>query len=126
MAHQDRIKHARELIKEFVHAEMSDEIKRLTSYALADLHFGPDHNGLDEDPGFSFERATIAISQWCSDNLPSELWVDLDCDDVLTRAPEGYEGDDGEWVEPFTEETVYFDRTAIRAATFGALAQYVS
>ncbi len=116
---------AEKLIKDHVREHMPDEIKHLAAHAYADLHFGPDHNGLDPDAPFpGFESACNTIKAWLDDNAPHEVWVDLGCDDVSVNAPEGEEID-GEWQEPYTEETFYFDRRGILRATFGDLAEYL-
>jgi hypothetical protein len=100
-------------------------VKRLAAYASADLHFGPVHNGLDPDAPFpGFESATGTIGTWMRDNMPRELWVDLDCDMVWDREPEGYyEGD--EWISPDTEHVYSVDYKEIKRAVFGDLAEYV-
>jgi hypothetical protein len=117
---------AKELVKARVRKDMPDEIKTLVDYARADLNFGPAHAypTLEEDPGFSFEGATTKIATWLRDNAPSEVWVDMDCEMVGDREPEGYyDGDD--WIEPCTEDTHYFDRADILRAAFGELAEYL-
>lgn len=123
---QDKIK---ALVSAHVRADMPDEIKSLVRLALADLHFGPAHAypaiddaEIEAFPGF--ESATLKISAWARDNMPSELWVDLDCEEVLTSAPQGEEVD-GEWVEPYTAETCQLERADIKRAVFGELAEYV-
>jgi hypothetical protein len=75
------------------------------------------------------------------DTLPSEVWVDIDCDAVMEREPEGCwtpaediglePNDDGEvpgyetdgnghvWEEPYMEFTYHCDASDIVAALFG-------
>lgn len=121
---KDWYKHAQELVSAHVRANMPEEIKRLAAYARADLNFGPAHAGLDEEDRPGFETATTQVAEWLRDNMPSEVWVDVGCDYVATSAPEGEEVD-GEWQEPFTEETYHFERADILRAAFGELAEYV-
>ena len=116
----------RKLVGDHVRKDMPDEIKRLAAYARADLHFGPEHNGLDPDAPFpGFESATVTIGTWARDNMPRELWVDVDCEEVLTSEPEGYYDGD-EWIAPDTEHIYRMDSRDIKRAVFGsALAEYV-
>ncbi len=121
----DKRRRAEKLIQEHVREHMPDEIKHIADHARADLNFGPGHNGLDPDAPFpGFETACNTIKAWLDDNAPSEVWVDLDCGSVATSAPEGEEVG-GEWQEPYTEETHYFDRPGILRATFGELGEYL-
>lgn len=117
---------AKELLKAHVRKDMPDEIKRAVDYARADLNFGPAHAypTLEDDPGFSFEGATTKIAAWLDDHAPSEVWVDMDCEMVCDKAPEGYYDGD-EWIEPHTEDVHYFDRASIKRAVFGELAEYL-
>lgn len=122
---KDWYKHAQELVSAYVRKDMPEDIKRLVAYARADLNFGPEHNGLDPDEPFpGFETATTKLAAWLRDNMPSELWVDVGCDDIATSAPEGEEID-GEWQEPFLEETFHFERVDILRAAFGELEEYL-
>lgn len=120
---------ADKLVSAHVRESMPEEIKLLVTLAKADLHFGPSHAypAIDEDvaamfPGF--EKATNTIKAWLDDNAPREVWVDLGCDYVATSAPEGEEID-GEWQEPYLEETIHFEWRDIKRAAFGELAEYL-
>ena len=81
-------------------------------------------------PGFS--AALDRISSWASDNLPSQVWVDMDCDEscaVSENEPEGFweyvdSETEKEWVEPFTENTYVLDYKEIKQAVFGEVSKY--
>jgi hypothetical protein len=126
---KDWAAHARKLVSEYVHKDMPEEIRLLVTLAKADLHFGPSHAypSIDEEvaatfPGF--ETACDKIGAWLDDNAPRELWVDLGCDFVATSAPEGEEMD-GEWQEPYLDETIHMEWDDIKRAVVGELAEYV-
>lgn len=52
------------------------------------------------------------------DDLPSEVWVDVQCDCVCTSEPEAFE-EDGEWYEPCWDDYYHLDRSDIVAGLFG-------
>ena len=126
------------VVEKYFKAKMPKDIAQLVAMAHWDLNFGPAHGYVDgestandstiEWPGF--ELACEHIKNWVHDELPSEVWVDMDCDDVSEYAPEGYweHADDQEekvWVEPNTENTYHLDRKEIKRAVFGELAEYI-
>ena len=115
-------------------ALMPDEITRLITLASYDLYFGPlvgcNVCGVDSTHDCTcavrwqgFSDAIGKLRAWAEEHLPSEVWVDMDCGSVSESEPQGEEID-GEWQEPFTENTVYFDCKGIKQAVFGKLAEY--
>lgn len=121
------------LVKAYVLEQLTPRTRRLAQLAWWDLYYGPltscdvcgvDH--LDECrcehrwPGF--ESATKEISKELDDL--GDLWVDIDCDHVTDREPQGEEID-GEWCEPFWEEIYHYTRRDALRAVFGELADYL-
>lgn len=98
-------------------------LERLKSLAQWDLMFGPfdrfDRSTYGEARGYpGYVAACDAIEDAIS-GLPSELFVDLDCDAVMDREPEGWTDDEtGEWVEPELENVF---RVNTRDAILGIL-----
>jgi len=116
------------LVSEHVLKDMPDDIQRLANIARMDVLYGPYATQEDYEDGKpypGFESATTMIHAWVSDNVPSELWVDLSCDYVATSAAEGEMNEDGEYEEPYTDETFYVDKQEIKRAVFGELGEYV-
>ncbi len=108
-------------IKEAVrnHFEVPEDIERLVNLATSDLLWGP--IGLDDDwereNYQGFQSACKRIKEYV-DTLPSQLWVDIDCDCVMTREPQGEEVD-GEYIEPYWESIYYVNgRNEIVEALF--------
>lgn len=117
MSYQNDQKKINKLVSEHFEKDMPERIRRLASIATMDLYFGPyppDHEfeGEFDWPGFC--GAVDEIKPWIESNIPSDLWVDLDCECVMTKEPEGYfemqESDNPEdnslievYIEPFLE-----------------------
>lgn len=91
------------------HFYIPDDTQRLANLATFDLLWGP--VGLDDEwereNYKGFQLACARISEYV-DTLPCELWVDTDCDCVMTSEPQGQEVD-GEWLEPYWESIYYID-----------------
>jgi len=89
------------------HFEVPEDIQRLVGLATSDLLWGPVSLGGDweEDNYKGFQSACKRIREYV-DTLPSQLWIDTDCDCVMTSEPQGEEVD-GEWVEPLWESIYY-------------------
>lgn len=89
------------------HFKIPEDIQRLANLATSDLLWGP--IGLDdeweEENYKGFQSACARIREYV-DTLPRELWVDTDCDCVMTSEPQGEEVD-GEWLEPYWDSIYY-------------------
>jgi len=56
------------------------------------------------------------------DALPSEVFFDEDCEELLEKEPEPYQDDDGEWIDPFEWNNIYrVERRDIVASLFGKM-----
>lgn len=105
--------------------KMPKKIKNLVSGALMDLHSGPmskadmrDH-GIKAWPGYS--SALKQIRDWADDNI-SEVWYDMQSGYVEESEPKAWKDEEtGEWVEPFWEDYVHFDRRDVMREVFGSL-----
>lgn len=91
-------------------------------------HFSTYRADLEEDysEGDIIEETYIgavadALRQFI-DNFPSEMWFDMDCEELFDREPEPYQDEEGEWVSPFDFSTVYnLNASNIVEALFGRL-----
>jgi len=96
-------------IKEAVRSyfEVPEQIERLVNLVTTDLLNGP--IDLDDDWAQenyqNFPTACKRIREFV-DSLPSQLWVDIDCDCVMTNEPEAEIVDD-EYIEPCWESIYY-------------------
>jgi hypothetical protein len=110
---------------------MNKDTLRLRNVANYDLYFGlvgdcvDEPAGIDDGwiyPGFSSACDTLRAY---ADELPSELWVDVDCDCVMENEPEeedsGETDENGEpiYYEPVWESIYHYDRRDILRAIFG-------
>lgn len=90
--------------------DVPEDIQRLSNMAACDLLWGP--IGLDDDwekeNYKGFQSACGKIKEYI-DTLPFPLWVDVDCDCVMTSEPEGEEVD-GEYLEPCWDSIYLIDR----------------
>jgi hypothetical protein len=86
------------------HYQVPEDIERLANLATSDLLRGPVALGDDwEHENYKgFQDACKRIQQFSHD-LPYSVYVDLGCEYVTTREPEGEEID-GEWCEPCYED----------------------
>lgn len=99
------------------------EVKDALLAATHDLYNGPFYN----------EETCNILKDWAEDNLPSTLYVDLDCGDVMDVEPQGYweqldpsDFEESEWVDtdPFyVEPSPYCEvgKKEIWCAVFGAV-----
>lgn len=98
-------KHIKETLRSYF--EVPEDIQRLVNLVTSDLLYGP--IGLDDDwereNYQSFESACIRIKNYVS-TLPSQVWVDIDCDCVMTSEPQ-IEEVEGEYLEPCWESIYY-------------------
>jgi hypothetical protein len=90
------------------HFTIPKQIHAMAMLATRDLYFGP--NVQDEDyPGFA--TAIKHVKTWAQNNIPSTLWVDMDCEQCLESEPDyGFEDEEtGEFVEYYMENTYHLD-----------------
>lgn len=122
-------KEATAAIEAYYRSMMPTRIVDLRAMASWDLYFGPNtaEDYSEEDPTREtvwpgYVTAVAELSDWSQSHI-GEVWYDADSGEVLTSEPEGGEDEDGEWHEPFLEQTYYFDRGAAGRAVFGELAR---
>ena len=107
MSYENNKKKIRKLVSEHFEKDIPERIRRLSNIASYDLYFGPfppdkEFEGDFDWPGF--EKAIDEIKPWIESNIPSDLWVDIDCDYIMEKEPDGYLDDEtGEYIEPFLE-----------------------
>lgn len=102
---------------------------KLTDPDLFSLRADADDEAGPQDkvvPAFSGPHADM-LRAWADENIPSEAWVDLDCDSVSDRPPqEDYEDEDGVAHYADLSNVMLVEASDIRAAIFGAaLAPYL-
>lgn len=108
------------------------ELARLANMATFDLWHGPMAMGFRDDgddgepwPGFS--AACDRLSAWADEHMPSEAWYDDDAGSLSDVAPEPWQDEEGEWHEPYTDETYHVERRDLLAARFpNQLSEYLS
>ena len=108
------------IVEKWVQEQLDRDTTKLIAQATADLYSGP-----HSERGYpGFESAMRSIADDFND-LPSRVWVDTQAGFVQETEPEGWEDEEGEWVEPFWEDYVEYDRSDIQRAALGELASYV-
>jgi hypothetical protein len=137
-------------------AKLHPRIKNLIAMAKWCLHYGPNMEGQDAEedsedgtkvvwPGW---EASLKEIKDATEDLIQDVWVDIDCEEVMTTEPQGYsedspdydpeydvEEDDPEyekvraeekvWVEPNWESISLVDARQVKHALLGELAEYV-
>lgn len=113
---------AQKILAKYLEDKLPERVRRLITCANFDLYFGPYGVYEPDNDGFvypGFVTASKEISEAISD-LPSEVWVDVDCEQIYESEPQGYEDDEtGEYIEPYLENTWYFNHGAIKRALLG-------
>lgn len=98
------------------HTELPTSIRKKISLLNSDLYFGPLY--FDEDgeqcacfdfeakpKPFNFSAAAREVMDYLREEVPSEVYIDMDSEELLESEPEGFEDEDtGEWIEPYWEE----------------------
>ncbi len=108
-------------------ALMPSNIKFYFNAANNDLYNGP-RNSYEDDP-FPYQgfiHAVKIVRDWADSELPSEIWVDMDCGQVIEEIPEWETDENGEPIEVYQENVYHFESGDIRRAIFGKeLASYL-
>ena len=94
--------------------------------ASSEIHFGPgafsccDSRLIEKRYFASLNRVERFIESYLQD-----FYIDLDCDCLMTTEPEGYEDENGDWQEPFLENTYKVSRKECAKLIFGVCANYI-
>lgn len=96
---------------------MPEDVKVAVGQALNDLYYGPSY---DEEAASYTENLRI-IRDWIDSDMPRTLWYDEQSGYVEDQEPEGYEDEEGEYVEPFWEDYRKYETDDIKSLVFGAL-----
>ena len=105
------------------HFELPAEIARKIALLNSDLYFGPLYFNpegetcchMDEGAvPFNFSKAGDEVMDYLREEIPSTVYVDMDCEQVFDSEPQGYfDGDeddeDAEWIEPYWENVYQVD-----------------
>lgn len=101
------------------HTELPVDIRKQISLLNSDLYFGPlyfDEEGeqcAHMDQGatqFNFSQAGREVMDYLREEVPSEVYIDVNSEELLENEPEGFEDEEtGEWVDPFWEEIYQVD-----------------
>lgn len=104
------------------HFELPAEIAKKINLLNSDLYFGPLYFDEDEDQcchmdegatPFNFSRTGDEVMDYLREQVPSTVYVDMNCEEVFEKEPEGYfEDEDDEssdWIEPFWEAIYQVD-----------------
>lgn len=117
--------------------ELPIEIRRQINLLNSDLYDGPlyfDKDGepcCHMDPGaeqWNFSAVAHEVMNYLRDEVPSEVYVDMDTEEIFDREPEGWEDEEtGEWMEPHLDETYRVDdvyRTLLGRELHSTIARY--
>lgn len=118
MSYQNDKKKLQEIVYNHFKDTIPERIRRLSVICNYDLYFGPippDNNF--ENDGFNWPGYCAAMDEiqpWIESNIPSDLWVDIDCESVMEKEPEGYyeiddDTEEEEYIEPFLDFTYHID-----------------
>ena len=103
--------------------QMPAAVKHQLSGALMDLYEGPLSKSRARAEGIrgwkGFSHAVSVLSDWW-DGVGEKVWYDQNADYIETSEPEGFEDEDGEWVEPMWEDYFVFDRRDAAREVFGS------
>ncbi len=103
------------------HFELPAEIARKIALLNSDLYFGPlyfnpeGESCCHMDEGavpFNFSRTGDEVMDYLREEVPSTVYVDMDCEQVFDNEPEGFfedEGDEDSWIEPYWENIYQVD-----------------
>ncbi len=116
-------------IRKHMRRQMDPRVREALRYVMVDLYAGPLSRDEREAEGFprglTYKNALGMVSDWWGDH-GQELWYDSQSGYVSDVEPEeGYEDEDGEWVEPEWDDWYAFDRSAVGAAVFGDAWEYI-
>jgi hypothetical protein len=146
-----------DVVEKHFRDKLSPRIIAAISLLNSDLYYGPFYYDSKEVPDADDLEAIRAHECTCFDEnataldfqslagevaneleaeIPWKVWVDMDCEEVLTREPEGYEedcdckGEDDDceeckgtgkvWIEPYWENTFEFDFGDVKQALLGS------
>ncbi len=105
------------------HIKIPKRVQHQIDGARADLFYGPLSVRDAKDHGIKgwrgYDHAIGVIQDWIASDVPHELWYDNDFGGIYESLPEG-EYVDGEWQEPFLENTFHVDRGEILRALLGS------
>lgn len=97
---------------------MPANVKKAKAAAMQNLYYGP--GGDDPDaPGYT--TALETIRDWIDSDMPQTLYYDDQSGSVDESEPEGYEDEDGEWIEPDYGDFREYGQGEIKRLVFGAL-----
>lgn len=103
-------------VAKYVSDLMPEDVKKAKAAAMHNLYYGP--GGDDEDaPGYT--TALNTMREWIDDEMPQTLYYEDWSGEVLEDEPEGFEDEEGQWIEP--EDYRMYDRREIKRIVFGAL-----
>ena len=99
------------------HFELPADIANKINLLNSDLYNGPMYFNpegeqcchMDEGATpFLFSKTADEVMDYLREEVPSTVYVDMDCEQVFDNEPEGYE-EDGEWIEPYWENVYQVD-----------------
>ncbi len=111
------------------HFTLPANIEFYSNAANSDLYNGPRDSYEDDPfPYLGFSHAVKIVGDWADRELPSEIWVDMDCGEVINGCPEeGYTNEEtGEYIENCLDHIYHSESRDILRAIFGKeLASYL-
>ena len=109
---------ADKLVEDYI--KVPENIQFYINAANFDLYNGP--RGIRSDDKYEwrgFINACNIIREWFDKN-DDNLWVDMDCESVSDKEPEGYtDKETGEYYEPNLANIYLYERADIKEVLFG-------
>lgn len=115
------------------------DIRHKISLLNSDLYSGPLYFDKDGDEcscfdfdlkpkQFDFTGAAREVMDYLRDVVPSEVYIDMETEEILTREPEGWEDEEtGEWIEPFWESIYHVEdvyKTLLGRELYNTISRY--
>lgn len=119
--------------------EIDVDIRHKISLLTSDLYSGPlyfDKDGdkcscfdFDLEPRqFDFSGAAREVMDYLRDQVPSEVYIDMETEEILTQEPEAWEDEEtGEWIEPFWESIYHVEdvyKTLLGRELYNTISRY--
>jgi hypothetical protein len=105
---------ARRAVQQHFVAKMDKEVTDSLADAMWNLHYGPSGGGR------SYETCLTTLRAWSESTL-NDAYYDVQSGEVLESEPQSWEDEDGNVVEPNTDDYMRFDVSDVKRLMFADL-----